>query len=109
MIRGYSKDHAIEMGYPLPDYRFPEQPGECDATLTLKVWGQRKDLLCYFDTNAGEKLLLCVWFSIDSSRSYRPRECDLDMSYVEIGSRMRIRYGLSESGKSRFLGAELLK
>ena len=45
MIRGYSKDHAIEMGYPLPDYRFPEQPGECDATLTLKVWGGERPAL----------------------------------------------------------------
>ena len=63
MIRGYSKDYAMEAGIPLSEHHFPAEPGECDATLTMKIWGKHKNLLCYFDTDEGERLLLCVWFS----------------------------------------------
>ena len=57
MIRGYSEDYAIEAGIPLSEYHFPADPGECDATLTMKIWGKHKNLLCYFDTDDGERLL----------------------------------------------------
>ena len=109
MIRGYSKDYAIKAGIPLSEYHFPAEPGECDATLTMKIWGKHKNLLCYFDTDEGERLLLCVWFSTADDRSYRPQNSDLDLSYVEIGSRLHIQYGISSSGKSQFLDAELLE
>lgn len=40
MIRGYSKDYAMEAGIPLSEHHFPAEPGECDATLTMKIWGK---------------------------------------------------------------------
>lgn len=52
MIQGYSKDYAIEAGIPLSEYHFPAEPGECDATLTMKIWGKHKNLLCYFERTA---------------------------------------------------------
>ena len=109
MPRGYSKKEIVEMGFPSAEYKFPDDPGEKICTLTMKQWGKQDVLICYFDTENGEKLKLCVWFSRNDIRSYRPRNSDLDISYVELGSRMRVVYDLTASGKSRFLDAELLE
>ena len=106
--RAYSKKEIEEMEFPVTDYLFPDTPGEATATLVMKQWGKQGVLICYFDTDDGRKLKLCVWFSRNDARSYRPRHSDLDLSYIGISSRMNIAYDLTASGKSRFLEAELL-
>ena len=74
MIRAYCRDHVAEICFSTKDYRPPTNAGECDATLSMKEWGHRKDMICYLDTEDGEKLSLCVEFSINSERCYRPPE-----------------------------------
>ena len=109
MKRGYSKKELENLGFPTGEYSFPDTLGQTTATLTMKQWGKQNVLICYFDTDCGEKLKLCAWFSRNDARAYRPRNSDLDISYVEIGSRMNIAYDVTESGKSRFLDAEVLQ
>ena len=92
MIRAYCRDHVAEMGFSTKDYRPPTNAGECDVTLSMKEWGHRKDLICYLDTEDGEKLALCVEFSINSERCYRPPSCRLDLSYVQLESRLHIKF-----------------
>lgn len=108
MIRGYSKQDMDNMDFPASQYSFLEGPGEGAATLVMKQWGKQNVLICYFNTDDGKKLKLCVWFCRNASRTYRPRHSDLDLSYIGLNSRLHISYDVNESGKSRFLNAELL-
>ena len=106
--RGYSKDAIMEMEFPTKEYEFPETAGKFIGTLVMKKWNSKGGLLCYFDTDDGRKLKLCVWFNYKSERSYRPKSCDLDISYVNIGSTLQVEHAITKSGKSKWLTAELL-
>ena len=109
MVRGYSRLQVQGMeNFNRSDYSFPKTPGRGTGILTMKEWGNSRCLICYFDMDDGEKLMLSVWQERDSSRSYKPKNCDLDLTTVEIGSRMEIGYELTKSGKSRFLYANAL-
>ena len=104
MIRAYCKDHIAEMGFSTQDYRPPANPGQYDATLSMKEWGRRKELICYFDTDSGEKQALFVDFSIDPERCYRPANCRLDLSCVQLESYLHIQFD-----RAQILDAVLLK
>ena len=101
-LRGYSKAQIDEAGFNDYGYGFPTAPGRATAMLVMKRW-TRKGLVCYFDLDTGEKLMLTVWRGVECS--YRPRESDVDMSYVQIGTRMEIAYDVDRNGKSVFLYA----
>ena len=104
MIRAYCRDHISEMGFPTIDYRPPPHSGECNATLSMKAWGQRKELICYFDTEDNQKLALQVDFSIHPERRYRPPDSCLDLSYVDLESHLHIKHD-----QMRILDAILLE
>lgn len=101
--RGYSRTQIDEMGFDVSEYEFPKGPGRATGTLVMKQWGN-KCLICYFDLDTGDKLRLTVWWKGDD-RSYCPKGSDIDMSCVEIGTRMEIAYDVGESGLSLFLYA----
>ena len=61
--RGYGKPAIMEMGFPTKEYEFPETEGEFFGTLVIKKWNNKGGLICYFDTDDGRKLKLCVWFT----------------------------------------------
>ncbi len=107
MNRAYSRNQLEEVGFDYRRYSFPKAPGRGTGTLVMKEWGKAKCLICYFDMDTGEKLALSVWWDSNPQRSYRPKQSDIDMSMVEIGTRMNICYELSSSGKSRFLEAKI--
>ena len=109
MKRGYSRFEVSEMGFNRRAYAFPVEPGSATGTLVMKEWSKHRCLVCYFDLDSGEKLILCVWKEEDEERSYKPRHSDLDLSYVELGTRLEISYGITSSGKSSFLEAEVLE
>lgn len=66
-------------------------------------------MTCYFDTDNGERLKLCVWFSYDDSRSYRPKESDVDMKKAELNTKWRISHLITKSGKTKWLTADQVK
>lgn len=107
MNRGYSRSQMDDMAFDYEKYRFPNAPGKGTGTLAMKEWGKRKCLICYFDMDTGEKLAISVWWSSDGDRCYCPKRSDIDLSMVEIGTRMEIEYELTTSGKSRFLSANI--
>lgn len=109
MIRGYTNKQVSEMGFPTKDYDFPKEAGSFTGTLALKRWGRNGVLVCYFDTDDGEKVSLGVWSRHKKDRTYPPKNCDLDLASVEIGSRMRVEYDVRETGTSRMLEAEVLE
>lgn len=98
--RGYSIKEVDEMGFPIWDYDFPAGRGEFTGTLVLKRWNEHLALICYFDTDQGEKLKLCIWFKYDNERTYRPRNSDLDVSEIPLGSRVQVTFEPSGTGKS---------
>ena len=106
--RAFTNNQIKEMGFPDRDYSYPDAPGKAMATLVMKRWGRQNVLVCYFDADDGRKLMLSVWFNDKPTRCYRPKDGKLDMSYVEIGSRMYIEYDLNPAGHARFLKAELI-
>ena len=107
--RGYSKGQVRDMGFPMSDYDFPHGEGSFTGTLVMKRWNKQNGLICYYDTNDGYKYKLCVWFSHDEKRAYRPAKSEVDISYVEIGSVVKATYGLTRNGKSKWLEAEVLE
>lgn len=49
---------------PLEDYTFPSDAGSFTGTLTYRKWHRNKPaLLCYFDTDDGNKYMLMVWWN----------------------------------------------
>ena len=110
MTRGYSRNQVRDMGFDRKSYRFPKEPGKGTGMLTMKEWAHSQGcLLCFFELDEGEKLILSVWRQKDDARSYKPRNCDLVMTQVPIGSRMDLEYDLTPKGHSRFLYAELVE
>lgn len=107
--RGYSKNQVIEMGFPAGNYSFPTGSGEFVGKLVMKKRGKQNSLICYFDTEDGSTYKLCVWFNPNEAHSYRPRQCDLDISRVEIGTILRVTYDETARGKTRWLKAESLE
>lgn len=107
--RGYSKGQVRDMGFPMSDYDFPQGEGSFTGTLVMKRWNKQNGLICYFNTTDGYKYKLCVWFSHDAKRAYRPAKSEVDISYVEIGSVVKVTYGLTRNGKSKWLEAEVLE
>ena len=108
MKRAYTRKQLFEMNFPVSDYDFPHGNGTFDGVLVMKKWGDRNVLICYFDTDQGEKLKLCAWFKRDSKKDYRPKHSDLDMSKVEIGTDLRVNYSTRNSGKTLWESAEII-
>lgn len=99
------------MGFPIWDYDFPIGRGEFTGTLVLKRWNKHLALTCYFDTDQGENLKLCVWFNYyDNTRTYRPKNSELDVSEISLGSRVHVTFEPSRTGKSTiWLSASVLE
>lgn len=107
--RGYSEGQMRDMSFSGGDYHFPTGGGEFIGILAMKKWTGENALVCYFDAEDGSKYKLCVWFSYNTNRTYRPAESDLDISHVEIGSKLRVVYGPNSKGNAKWLDAEVLR
>lgn len=106
--RAFSKNQIIDMGFPVKEYDFPPGSGSFIGTLVMKKWSNGIGLICYFNVDGGKKYKLMVWFSRKDDRSYRPALSDLDVSYVPIGSRMKVEYEKMTTGKTKWLSAEII-
>ena len=107
--RGFSKNQVIDMDFPIREYDFPDGAGNFTGTLVMKKWNSNRALICYFDTNDGRKLKLCVWYKYSADKAYRPQKSELDISYVELDSRLLVEYETMKSGKTRWVDAKLLE
>ena len=109
-MRAYSKQQVKRSGFPTGEYTFPQGSGSFVGELVLKMWNNNNALVCYFDTTEGEKYKLCVWFSYDANRSYRPQHSPLDLSYVDIGTSLYVEYDRFPNGyATRWLKAEIVE
>ncbi len=106
MIRGYSKNQVIGMNFPREQYTFPTGNGNFNGTLAMKMWSDKQGLICYFDTDNNEKFKLCVWFSNNDDKSYRPKQSTVDISYLEIGTKCIITYE-NKNGKTVWLDVDV--
>lgn len=100
-----SQNESDEIGFPSADYKFPSNGDTFTGTLVFKKWSKTKALICYFDTDNGEKLKLCVWFSGDDTRTYRPKRSDINMKEVKLNTRWTVTYIITKSGKTMWLTA----
>ena len=94
-----------EQDFSAAYYPFPDEAGAAIARLVLKRLG-KENIICYFEGEDGEKFKLAVWWNKLESRAYRPRDSDLDMAEVEIGTEFDVSWDITHSGKARFLAAE---
>lgn len=108
MKRAYTKKQLLELGFPAAEYHFPKESGEFTGTLIMKKWSDSSGLICYFETEYGEKVKLCVWFRTDPERTYRPAKSDLDLSMVELGAEICAKYTVTQKGKTRWEQAEIV-
>ncbi len=100
---------AIREMAPLDDYHHPEETGEFTGTLTFRCWHKNKlMLLCHFDTDDGQKIVLQVWRQ-DWGVCYSPSETHINFAdEVFDGSRWRCTYRKKGNGYIRWLRAEPL-
>jgi len=102
-----SEKEADEMGFPYADYQFPPDGDSFTGTLVFKKWAKKTaSLICYFDTDGGEKLKLCVWFSGDDSRTYRPKRSDVNMKEADLNTKWAVTYLITKNGKTVWLTAD---
>lgn len=95
--------------FPMDEYTFPLGDGCFVGKLVMKKWNRCNGLNCFFDTEDGQKFKVCVWFSHEAERSYRPAYSDIDMSVQQIGTVMRVKFKATASGKTKWLEAEILE
>ena len=95
--------------FPMDEYHFPLGDGCFVGKLVMKKWNRCNGLNCFFDTEDGRKFKVCVWFSDEAGRSYRPAYSDIDMSVQPIGTILRVKYKATRSGKTKWLEAEILE
>ena len=104
-----SPKEADDMGFPSADYHFPPDGSSFTGTLIFKKWSKYKSLVCYFETDSGEKLKLCAWFSGNDAKTYRPKKSDVNMKEVKLNTRWSITYLITKSGKTMWLTADQIK
>jgi hypothetical protein len=99
--RDYSIKEVDEMGFPVWDYDFPAGRGEFAGTLVHKRWVPNRGLVCYFDTDHAEKYKIGVWYrQYYDPKQDHPKNSDLDISELTLGSRMRVTFEPSKTGKT---------
>jgi len=108
MPRGYGWRTFKASGFPGEEYSYPTESGAFAGELVMKRWGAKGSLVCYFDTDDGNKFTLCVWKGYDDSLSYRPENSDLDISELDLGCRMWVDYIVMENGWCRMMDALVL-
>ena len=96
--RGYVPSDLEEMGFDVNQYPFPSEAGETTATLVMRKWGKRCNLICYFDTDDGQKLKLIAYRDDRKGGKYTTRENDICMSRQPLGSRWKIKYTITARG-----------
>lgn len=100
-----SQKEADDMEFPSSKYLFPSDGTKFTGTLIFKKWSKTKALICYFDTDTGEKLKLCVWFSSDDSRTYRPKRSYINFKDVALNTKWKVTYLITKRGKTMWLTA----
>ena len=104
--RGYIPSDLEEMGFDVNQYPLPSEAGEATATLVMRKWGKRLNLICYFDTDDGRKLKLLAYRDDRKGGRYTTRENDICMSYQPLGSRWKIKYTITPRGNTSWLSAD---
>lgn len=108
MKRAYNRQEIWDMQFPVAEYEFPTEQGDFEGKLVMKKWTDSQGLICYFETEDGQKLKLCVWQNRDRTKDYRPAHSDLDLSYVELNTMLAVSYTITKTQKTKWLTAEVL-
>ena len=102
---GYSKRQIEEMHFPKSDYFFPTEENTVTAKLVMKEWGQKANLICYFDVKDGSKIKLCVWFNSDDNKTYRPKKASINFKEVKLNTDWIVSFTLSKQGLTNWINA----
>lgn len=106
--RACTKNDIYCINFDYKSYNFPLQANEVDAILVMKQWGRKMNLICYFQTTENNKIKLCAYVQRDLNGRYSPRESDIDMSQISLGTKMRIKYSIGKTGVSIWNNAQIL-
>lgn len=108
MQRAYTQNQINDMEFPVSDYDFPEDEGDFTGTLIMKKWSKNQGIICYFVTDCGKRLKICVWNHRLPERKYRPRESNVDISHLPLGSKLEVEYTLSKKGKTEWNDVDII-
>ena len=106
--RACTKNDIYCINFDYKSYNFPLQANEVDAILVMKQWGRKMNLICYFQTTENNKIKLCAYVQRDLNGRYSPRESDIDMSQISLGTKRRIKYSIGKTGVSIWNNAQIL-
>ena len=84
--RALSNDEFYQSGINPYDYHFSKTEGQFIATLDSKRWGKKKNILAYFTTVDGLKIVASAWVYGISGVPY------LGIDTIPIGTKVRITF-----------------
>ena len=106
--RAYTKNEIYCNNFDYKNYSFPVKANEVEAILVMKQWGRKMNLICYFQTTENKKIKLCAYVQRGLNGRYSPRESDIDMSQVLLGTRWKIKYSIGKTGTTIWNSAQII-
>ena len=99
--------HSERFEVPLEKYHYPPEEGSFIGTLTYRAWHYRSPcLVCYFDTDCGNRYRLMAWFNYE----YSPRKSGISFAdEVVNGTRWKCEVERSKNGSMTWLAAEKIE
>lgn len=108
MMRAFTENQVAEMRFPISEFVFPEGDGGFTATLVMKKWSKNNALLCYFETDCGNKFKLILWNHPVTQQKYRPKNSDTDISHLPFNSKVKVVYQQDSKGNTLWNEVEVL-
>lgn len=82
---------------------FINKEGIFNVILIDKMWGNKSNLVCVFETGTGDVFSAITWrkkSGIDLNQEiYSPKISDIDFKYISRGTRWQCRFKLSGNGQ----------
>ena len=97
MEKAYSKQQFLRSGFDAIGYRFPNKEGVFSGTLLCKRWGNKMNILAYFEFDSIGKIICAAWQDAEY----------MGLPNIEIGSRVIARFEKQPSGKIYLRALEL--
>ena len=101
--RALSNDEFYSSGIDPYEYSFCKQEGVHIATLDAKRWGKKCNILGYFTTESGMKIITSAWNHGLSPIPY------LGMDRIPIGSKVKLTFKMSEYSEPYLRAIEVIE
>lgn len=98
------------MGFDLSEFKNPtDESNRFIGKLVTRKWPKKTrshpGIICYFISDIGEKFFL-MGFLDKEINMYKPRETEVDVTEIKIGTTFNITYSISKAGWANWLTAE---